>query len=91
MKSPPGDDVDTPEIPIDERAAFDRSNGHAVSVKSIVPAPKAQQRILEAAGLSIEHRRDIPLRELSGPISPKLLVLIAESTVVTGYVARQTH
>jgi SAM-dependent methyltransferase len=72
-------------------AAFDRLDGQDLAVASIVLAPSEQRRLLEGVGLSLVDRMAVPLRRLTGAISPKVSVLPSlDSPVVTAYLARKT-
>ena len=71
-------------------AVFDRSKGPDLAVRSIVVDSEAQRLMIEGAGLALQRRIDVSLRELVGPVSSKLNVLPSpQSPVVTVYVARK--
>jgi SAM-dependent methyltransferase len=73
-----------------EQAVFDRRDDEDMAVSSIVLPPDEQEARIERAGLALRQRIDVPLRSITGQISPKLGVLRnPDAAVVTGYVAEK--
>lgn len=72
------------------QAVFDRSKGGDLAVRSIVIDGDAQRLMIEEAGLELQRRINVLLRDLVGTVSSKLDVLPSpQSPVVTAYLARK--
>jgi SAM-dependent methyltransferase len=73
-----------------DRAYFLLADGRGVYVPSFIYCRESQRRMIESAGLSLVEEVDVPMRQLSGQTSPKLLPLLdGDLTPVRGYLTRK--